>query len=68
MQKVNLLGYTRPQLEELMLSMGQKKYKGGQIFNWLYGVRQYDFQLIVAESDVKSSATTYYFYTEISAS
>ena len=30
MQKVNLLGYTRPQLEELMLSMGQKKYKGGR--------------------------------------
>jgi len=46
MQKINLLGYTRPQLEELMLSLGQKKYKGGQMFNWLYGVRQYDFQLM----------------------
>lgn len=26
-----------------MLSLGQKAYKGGQIYSWLYKVRQYDF-------------------------
>jgi len=46
MQKVNLLGYTRPQLEQLMQSMGQQPYKGRQMFSWLYRVRQYDFQLM----------------------
>jgi len=46
MRKVNLLGYTRPQLEQLMQSMGQQPYKGRQMFNWLYRVRQYDFQLM----------------------
>ena len=46
MQKVNLLGYTKPQLEELMQSLGQKPYKGRQMFNWLYRVRQRDFHLM----------------------
>jgi 23S rRNA (adenine2503-C2)-methyltransferase len=46
MHKVNLIGFTKPQLEELMLSMGQKAYKGRQMFNWLYNVRQYDFGLM----------------------
>ncbi|HPC11296.1 MAG TPA: 23S rRNA (adenine(2503)-C(2))-methyltransferase RlmN [candidate division Zixibacteria bacterium] len=46
MPKVNLLGYTKPQLEALMTSLGQKPYKGRQMFNWLYKVRQHDFQLM----------------------
>lgn len=46
MQKVNLLGYTKPQLEDLMQSLGQKPYKGRQMFNWLYRVRQRDFHLM----------------------
>lgn len=46
MPKTNLLGYTRPQLEELMQSMGQQAYKGRQMFNWLYRVRQHDFHLM----------------------
>ena len=43
MKKINIMGYTQPQLEELMLTLGQKAYKGGQVYNWLYKVRQYDF-------------------------
>ncbi len=46
MPKINLLGYTRSQLEELLVSLGQKPYKGRQLFAWLYKVRQYDFSLM----------------------
>ena len=46
MSKTNLLGYTEPQLEELMTTLGEKSYKGRQLFTWLYKVRQYDFELM----------------------
>ncbi len=46
MQKINLLGYTQPQLEKLMLSMGQKAYKGRQVYAWIYKVRQHDFTMM----------------------
>lgn len=46
MPKVNLLGYTSNQLEELVLSLGDKRYRGRQLFKWLYKVRQYDFDLM----------------------
>lgn len=32
----NLYNYSLPQLEELMLSMGQKKYRATQLFKWIY--------------------------------
>ncbi len=46
MPKTNLLGYTPRQLENLMLSLGEKAYHGRQLFKWLYKQRQYDFSLI----------------------
>ena len=46
MQKINLLGYTKPQLEKLMLSLGERAYKGQQVYAWFYKVRQYDFSLM----------------------
>ncbi len=46
MHKENLLGYTVGQMETLMASLGEKPYKGRQIFKWLYRVRQYDFSLM----------------------
>lgn len=46
MQKENLLGYTRDQMEDLMVTLGEKSYKGRQLFKWLYHVRQYDFSLM----------------------
>lgn len=46
MTKTNLVGYTRPQMEELLSSLGQKPYKGRQIFKWLYFFRQADFNLM----------------------
>ena len=50
MLKENLLGYTRPQLEDLMIGMGAKSFHGRQLFKWLYQTRQYDFDLM---SDLK---------------
>lgn len=44
--KSNLVGYTKVQMEELLGSLGQKPYKGRQLFKWLYFVRQPDFQLM----------------------
>ena len=40
----NLYGYKLEDLEELMISMGQKKYRATQIFKWIYerGVTNFD--------------------------
>ncbi|MFH1372934.1 MAG: 23S rRNA (adenine(2503)-C(2))-methyltransferase RlmN [bacterium] len=46
MCKENLLGYSVDQMEELMASWGEKRFKGRQLFKWLYHVRQYDFNLM----------------------
>ncbi|MEW5993806.1 MAG: 23S rRNA (adenine(2503)-C(2))-methyltransferase RlmN [Candidatus Zixiibacteriota bacterium] len=46
MQKENLLGYSLKRVEDLMASLGEKRYKGRQVFKWLYRVRQYDFNLM----------------------
>ncbi len=46
MAKENLLGYTCRQLEEMFTRLGEKPYRGKQLFKWLYNGRQYDFQLM----------------------
>jgi 23S rRNA (adenine2503-C2)-methyltransferase len=46
MAKQNLIGLTISQLEELLTSMGERSYRGRQLFTWLYSVRQYDFDLM----------------------
>lgn len=40
----NLYSYSLPQLEEIMLSMGQKKFRATQLFKWIYekGVTNFD--------------------------
>lgn len=42
----NLLGYTLPQLQGLMTELGEKPYRGRQLYKWLYNTRQYDFSLM----------------------
>ncbi|HLW79315.1 MAG TPA: hypothetical protein VKU44_06915, partial [Terriglobia bacterium] len=39
----NLLGMTRPELEQLALDAGQPRYRGGQIYEGLYQRRVRDF-------------------------
>lgn len=61
MTKQNLLGYTIEQFEELMVSLGEKPYRGRQLFKWLYGTRQYDFNLMSNLSNqIKSILTEKY--------
>lgn len=36
MNKTNLKGYTQKELEEFVLSVGEKKFRGQQLFDWLY--------------------------------
>lgn len=46
MARQNIIGYTLAQMEDLMESIGEKRYKGRQLFKWLYSVRQYDFEMM----------------------
>jgi len=46
MPKENLIGYTSQQLQKLLKGLGDKPYRGKQLFKWLYRNRQYDFNLM----------------------
>ena len=46
MIRQNLLGFSVRQMEELFAQMGERPYRGKQLFKWLYNNRQYDFQLM----------------------
>ncbi|MBD3258984.1 23S rRNA (adenine(2503)-C(2))-methyltransferase RlmN [candidate division GN15 bacterium] len=43
MTKQNLMGLTLDQLQELFERMGEKSYRGRQMFKWLYNNRRFDF-------------------------
>lgn len=40
--KENLLNITREELEEYFLSIGEKKFKATQVYEWLYDKREYN--------------------------
>jgi len=42
----NLIGCTSARMEQIMVELGEKPYRGRQLFKWLYKTRQYDFQLM----------------------
>ena len=44
MTRQNLLGSTVTQMEEIFQRLGERPYRGKQLFKWLYNNRQYDFQ------------------------
>jgi len=46
MLKQNLLGYSVSQMEALFQQLGERPYRGKQLFKWLYNNRQYDFGLM----------------------
>ena len=39
----NLMDYTMPMLEDYLVTLGEKKFKGTQIYEWLYQKREYNF-------------------------
>jgi len=43
MKRLNLLGNTVSDFEHIMRSLGEKPYRGRQVFKWLYQVLQSDF-------------------------
>ncbi|UCC44699.1 MAG: 23S rRNA (adenine(2503)-C(2))-methyltransferase RlmN [Candidatus Zixiibacteriota bacterium] len=43
MSKINLMGLTLAQLENAMTDLGEKPYRGRQLYKWLYHSRLYDF-------------------------
>ena len=56
MEKTNLLGATLPELEDLMLELGEKEYKGRQLFKWLYNLQVSDFEQMTDLSHIKTTA------------
>ncbi|MBI4720204.1 MAG: 23S rRNA (adenine(2503)-C(2))-methyltransferase RlmN, partial [Chitinivibrionia bacterium] len=40
------MGYTKPQLQQLMIELGEKPYHGGQLFKWFYKMTQADLTVI----------------------
>jgi 23S rRNA (adenine2503-C2)-methyltransferase len=42
-EKTNLFGFTKTQLEEFATSIGQPAYRGRQLFRWMYGQGVTDF-------------------------
>lgn len=42
--KVNLLGLTQPQLEQFFESIGEKRFRAGQVMKWIhhFGVDDFD--------------------------
>ncbi len=64
--KINLLGSSEADLEKLMLSLGFEKYKGRQLFKWLYGSLQSDFNLMSDLSrDLRSRLMEQYIFDDI---
>jgi 23S rRNA (adenine2503-C2)-methyltransferase len=43
MSSRNLIGYNIKQFQGLLTEMGEKPFRGKQIYKWLYNTRQYDF-------------------------
>jgi 23S rRNA (adenine2503-C2)-methyltransferase len=43
MERINLLGHSLTEMENLMLQLGEQKYKGRQLYKWVYHLGQYDF-------------------------
>ena len=41
--KKNLFGYTLSALEDEMVSLGEKRFRATQLFQWMYGKNVYDF-------------------------
>jgi len=68
MRKENLLGYTLEQMQNLMASLGEKPYKGRQLFKWLYRIRQYDFSLMTdLTKDLRNKLEEQYTYEGLHA-
>lgn len=63
MNKINLLGYTPSDMEKLMVDIGEKPYKGRQLFKWLYHLDQRNFsQMTDLKQELRSYLDDRYFF------
>lgn len=46
MSKVNLMGLTLPQLQETMVALGENRFRGRQLYKWIYQSRKHDFSVM----------------------
>lgn len=44
MSKTNLIGHSLSQITDVVTSLGDRPYKGKQLYKWLYKFQQYDFE------------------------
>ena len=50
MEKLNITGLTLEEMEQLMVSIGQPKYRAKQLFTWLYKKRIHNLEQITVFS------------------
>ena len=50
MEKINIIGLTLEEMEQLMVSIGQPKYRAHQLFTWLYKKRTTNLEQITVLS------------------
>jgi 23S rRNA (adenine2503-C2)-methyltransferase len=50
MEKINIIGLTLEEMEQVMVSIGQPKYRAHQLFTWLYKKRAAKFEQITVFS------------------
>ena len=63
MGKTNLLGASLSELEALMLEMGEKEYKGRQLFKWFYNQLVSDFdQMTDLSQKLRKKLSDGYFF------
>lgn len=43
MSKINLMGYSLEQLQETLLGLGENRYRGRQLYKWIYNAREHNF-------------------------
>jgi 23S rRNA (adenine2503-C2)-methyltransferase len=64
MQKINLMGLSLDQLQEAMLNLGENRYRGRQLFKWIYHSRQHDFSVMTDLSRGLRQQLSDQFYVE----
>ena len=60
-QKTNILGKTLPEMEELLINLGQKSYRAKQILKWIHqrGISNFDEMTCFVEEYAVQNASTH---------
>ena len=50
MEKTDILSLSKEELEEKILAMGEKKFRAGQIYDWLHINKVEEFKMCIRDS------------------